>query len=279
MPHRRGVARLDVDELLVDDDGGHLEVRLAQHLRQPPQHGEVAGELEVVDRARAAGRGRCAGRTASARRARRTASARRAAGSPAARRRRSRPWAAWSAAVRRRAGRGWPAPGRPAASRPRARFSVKVRTSCRVSGTRPPSTRTLHLRQVPWPPQVESIAIPFHDAASKTVTPGGTRTPRCVGALPGASATVNARSTRPVPSCGVRAVAGGWSSPSRRTSSSEKGGSGMSVTRSRPERRPRLPRRPWRRGHGRSTPCPSRRGRGRRRRPSRPPRSAGCGCP
>ena len=38
-----------------------------------------------------------------------------------------------------------------------------------------------HLWQVPWPPQVESIAMPFHDAASKTVTPGGTRTPRSAG--------------------------------------------------------------------------------------------------
>ena len=42
-------------------------------------------------------------------------------------------------------------------------------------------TRTLHLWQVPWPPQVESMAMPFHDAESKTVTPGGTRTARSVG--------------------------------------------------------------------------------------------------
>ena len=45
-------------------------------------------------------------------------------------------------------------------------------TSCRVIGRRPASIRTLHLWQVPWPPQVESIAMPFHDAESKTVTPG-----------------------------------------------------------------------------------------------------------
>ena len=86
-----------------------------------------------------------------------------------------------------------------------------------------PSTLTLHLWQVPWPPQVESIAMPFHDAESKTVTPGGTRTARFVGGAPAASSTVKESSTRPVPSWG----AGAWrpgsaSSPSRRTPSSEK---------------------------------------------------------
>ncbi len=40
----------------------------------------------------------------------------------------------------------------------------------------PSSTRTLHFLQVPWPPQVESIAMPFQLAASNRVTPGGTRT-------------------------------------------------------------------------------------------------------
>ena len=56
---------------------------------------------------------------------------------------------------------------------------VKVRTSCRVIAAATPSTTcTLHLRHVPWPPQVESIATPFQDAASKTLTPGGTRTER-----------------------------------------------------------------------------------------------------
>ena len=40
------------------------------------------------------------------------------------------------------------------------------------------STWTLHLWQVPWPPHVESIAMPFQDAESNTVTPGGTRTSR-----------------------------------------------------------------------------------------------------
>ena len=79
------------------------------------------------------------------------------------------------------------APGRPAASRRRAGSRVKVRTSWREIGACRTSTRTLHLWQVPWPPQVESIAMPFHDAESKTVTPGGTRTSRCAGATPSRS--------------------------------------------------------------------------------------------
>ena len=37
---------------------------------------------------------------------------------------------------------------------------------------------TRHFLQVPWPPQVESIAIPFQLAASNSVTPYGTRTAR-----------------------------------------------------------------------------------------------------
>ena len=35
--------------------------------------------------------------------------------------------------------------------------------------------RTLHFLQVPWPPQVESIATAFQLAASNRLTPGGTR--------------------------------------------------------------------------------------------------------
>src|SRR5277367_6761891 len=37
---------------------------------------------------------------------------------------------------------------------------------------------TRHFLQVPWPPQVESIAMPFQLAASNKVTPYGTRTGR-----------------------------------------------------------------------------------------------------
>ncbi len=43
------------------------------------------------------------------------------------------------------------------------------------------------------------MAMPFHDAESKTVTPGGTRTARAVAGA-SLSSTVKARSTRPVPS-------------------------------------------------------------------------------
>ena len=39
---------------------------------------------------------------------------------------------------------------------------LKVRASWRVTGVTG-ATRTLHLWQVPWPPQVESIAMPFHE--------------------------------------------------------------------------------------------------------------------
>ena len=89
----------------------------------------------------------------------------------------------------------------------------KVFSSCRVIAA-DGVTRTLHLWQVPWPPQVESIAMPFHDAESKTVTPGGTRTVRLDGG-PSLASTVNARSTRPAPSCSASAPPEGVISPSR----------------------------------------------------------------
>src|ERR1700733_8241830 len=41
-----------------------------------------------------------------------------------------------------------------------------------------PAILIRHFLQVPWPPQVESIAMPFQLAASKGVTPYGTRTGR-----------------------------------------------------------------------------------------------------
>ena len=55
--------------------------------------------------------------------------------------------------------------------------------------------RTRHFLQVPWPPQVESMATPFQDAASNTVTPGGTRTSTSFGAKrqPDAAAAVARR--------------------------------------------------------------------------------------
>ena len=53
---------------------------------------------------------------------------------------------------------------------------MNARASRGEAGTSPSSIRMRHFLHVPWPPQVESIAIPFQEAASKTVTPGGTRT-------------------------------------------------------------------------------------------------------
>ena len=59
----------------------------------------------------------------------------------------------------------------------RARPASNARASSGETGTVAVArSRTRHFLQVPWPPQVESIAMPFQDAASKTVTPGGTRT-------------------------------------------------------------------------------------------------------
>ncbi len=58
--------------------------------------------------------------------------------------------------------------------------------------------------------------MPFHEAESKTLTPGGTRTSRSCP-----SSTVKDSCTRPVPSCGSTLVPGGASSPSRPTWPSE----------------------------------------------------------
>ena len=69
---------------------------------------------------------------------------------------------------------------------------MNERTSSRETGTVPSVMRTLHFLQVPWPPHVESIAMPFQLAASKTLTPGGTRNSRSAGE--------KLRRTRPVPS-------------------------------------------------------------------------------
>ena len=64
------------------------------------------------------------------------------------------------------------------ASRQPARSSsaLNARGSTLETGTSPSSTRTLHFLHVPWPPQVESIAMPFQLAASNTGVPLGTRT-------------------------------------------------------------------------------------------------------
>ena len=58
----------------------------------------------------------------------------------------------------------------------RSSSGENARASSGEGGTPPPSILILHFLQVPWPPQVESMAMPFQLAASKRVTPGGTRT-------------------------------------------------------------------------------------------------------
>src|SRR6266699_5497599 len=82
----------------------------------------------------------------------------------------------------------------------------KARASTSDGGTSPPVTRTLHFLQVPWPPQVESIAMPFQLAASKMVTPDGVLTLVCAGtnststrcAMPG-PASADSAASRPDP--------------------------------------------------------------------------------
>ena len=104
-----------------------------------------------------------------------------------------------------------------------------ARASTAEAGTSPASIRTRHFLHVPWPPQVESIAMPFQEAASKTVTPGGTRT-----AVPDGS---KLSATRAGPSAARRLST--WSS--------------RSVTPARPPPGPA--------GGRRSSSCPTRRAR------------------
>ena len=244
---------------------------------EPPDGVQVRGRLEVGDRVDAAGPGRCAGRPASPPRARRSASARRAAGSPAGRRRPSRPWAGWSAGGPRRPGRGSRGPGRPAASPSRSCSALKVRRSCRVTG---------HVRAALDPhPALVAGAVAAAGGVDGDAVPRGGVEDGDAGRHPDARAgswvrrrrpsavacTVKVRSTRPVPSCAPGSEPPGAIRPSRATSSREK--SGESVTASR-----RLPG-PGGRGGRRSRRRPTRRGPAAGRRPSRPRRSAGCGCP
>jgi hypothetical protein len=52
--------------------------------------------------------------------------------------------------------------------------AVKARKSNFDGSTSPSVTLIRHFLHVPYPPQVESIPIPFHDAASNALTPVGT---------------------------------------------------------------------------------------------------------
>ena len=134
-----------------------------------------------------------------------------------------------------------PGRGRPAAS-PRASSSgLKARGSSRDTATSPSTTCTLHLRQVPWPPQVESIAMPFQLAASNSVTPAGTRTSRGLGPRRGRSG----RGPGPATSAVVTWAVTVRPTAPRRPSAACGGGPGAR----------------------RSRPCPTRRGRAAGRRP------------
>jgi hypothetical protein len=53
-------------------------------------------------------------------------------------------------------------------------LSVKARKSNLDGSTSPSVTLMRHFLQVPYPPHVESIAIPFQEAASNALTPVGT---------------------------------------------------------------------------------------------------------
>jgi len=55
------------------------------------------------------------------------------------------------------------------------------RWSAVSASVRPSITRTLHLPQVPRPPQVESMGSPIQCAALNNVVPGGTRVVRSKG--------------------------------------------------------------------------------------------------
>src|SRR6187397_1176371 len=57
---------------------------------------------------------------------------------------------------------------------PASSSGVNALGSTVETGSSPSTTRTLHFLHVPWPPQVESIAMPFQLAASNTGVPAGT---------------------------------------------------------------------------------------------------------
>lgn len=78
---------------------------------------------------------------------------------------------------------------------------MNARKSNFEGSTSPSVTLIRHFLHVPYPPHVESIAIPFQDAASKALTPVGTVIVFCEATEPSFSNDVKASLTRPVPSC------------------------------------------------------------------------------
>jgi hypothetical protein len=84
-------------------------------------------------------------------------------------------------------------------------LSVNARKSNFDGSTSPLVTLIRHFLQVPYPPHVESIPIPFQEAASNALTPVGTVIVFCDPMDPSFSSDVKASLTRPVPSwAGIR---------------------------------------------------------------------------
>ena len=140
----------------------------------------------------------------------------------------------------------------------RSSSALNARGSSGPTGTSPDTMRTRHFLQVPCPPHVESIAIPFQLAASNTGVPLGTRTSAPSGR--------NRRRTRCAPSSspgsGVGEAASPPASPRRRC------GKGPLTTPAPPG-----PPSPAERDARRSSSRPTRRGPAgdRSRAPRRPP--------
>lgn len=77
----------------------------------------------------------------------------------------------------------------------------KARKSNFDGSISPVVTLILHFLQVPYPPHVESMAIPFQDAASNALTPVGTVITFSLATELSFSSARKESFTRPVPSC------------------------------------------------------------------------------
>ena len=147
---------------VVHDHRGDLEVGAAPQRRPSPRRVQRDLQLEVVHR-RAARRSRSRRLVLE----RRLAPAPGSASAPPGRRitcrptpDRAPPSAGSAAAAPRPRGRPRPRPGRPGASPPAAR-RARTPADRRWRSARAVEDLILHFLQVPWPPQVESIATPF----------------------------------------------------------------------------------------------------------------------
>ena len=187
-----GVAGLDVDQGVVHHHRGDLEVGAAKQRRELGDRAQHAPSARGRTPPPAAAPGRRPDPRGSARSARRSASAPPGAGSRDGRPRPAPPWGASAAAAPRPRCRPPRPPGRPAATPPASRRARTPGDRRSRSARCRDRILILHFLQVPWPPQVESIATPFHEAASKIVVPAGTRV-----SVPSGRNLIR---TRPVPS-------------------------------------------------------------------------------